>query len=148
NQRLIFVLEFRARFLRQCCSMLSRTTPITSKAAAAMGLLLICLTGCHHPLAPARALATAAASAPVAGSPATPAPGSTPKVKYNETYDPEIKEIVELAGKERWEEAQAKAEALVEKAPQNAMVKRVHGWVLDARQKRREQALEDKIREI
>src|SRR5437870_4695971 len=128
--------------------MLSRTTPITSKAAAAMGLLLICLTGCHHPMAPARAPATAAASAPVAGAPATPAPGSTPKVKYNETYDPEIKEIVELAGKERWEEAQAKADALVEKAPQDAMVKRVHGWVLDARQKRREQALEDKIREI
>jgi type IV pilus assembly protein PilQ len=93
-----------------------------------MGLLLIWMTGCHHPASPP-------ASAP-------------PKVTYSETYDPQIKEIMDLARKEHWEEAQVKADELFQKAPLNPMVQRVHNWVADARQKRREKALEDKIREI
>src|SRR5678815_4943706 len=113
--------------------MLSRTTLTTPKAAAAMGLLLFFFTGCQHSTAP---------------QPAAPATAGPPKVKYNEEYDAEIKEIMELAKKDRWEEAQTKADALFLKAPQNTMVRRVHTWVLDAGQKRREQALEDKIREI
>src|SRR5438105_164309 len=112
--------------------MLARTTLTMSKSATAMALLLFFFTACHHPMPP----------------PSNPPLASAPKVKYNETFDPEIKEIMELARKEHWEEAQEKADALFAKAPQNVMVQRVHGWVAEARQKRREQALEDKIREI
>ena len=113
--------------------MLARITLITLRAAAGTVLSLILFTGCHHPAAP----------------PAKPAStGAPPKVKFNPTYDAEIKEVMDLARKERWEEAQAKADALFQKAPQNAMVQRIHSWVAEARQKRREQALEDKIREI
>lgn len=105
--------------------------PIWSKAAAATGLLLVFLTACQHTSVPPK-----------------PAPPKAAKVTYNEAFDAEIKEIMDLARKEKWEEAQQKADALFEKAPQNPMVRRVHSWVVDARQKRREQALEDKIREI
>ena len=94
---------------------------------------MISFTGCHHP-------------APAPRS--SPPPAAPPKVTYNEAYDPQIKEIMDLARQERWEEAQVKADALFQLAPQNVMVQRVHGWVIEARQKRREQALEDKIREI
>src|ERR1043166_9342306 len=117
--------------------MLSRTTLTTSKAAAATGLLLIFFTGCRH-------TAPQATFAP-ATSPPTNEP---PKVKYSETYDPEIQEIMDLANKDRWEEAQTKADALFQKAPQNPAVQRIHGWVIEAGQKQRAQALENKIREI
>src|SRR5882672_3098609 len=113
--------------------MLSRSTPTSSKTTAAIALLLIYFAGCHHPAPPPRT---------------APAPAAPPKVTYNEAYDPQIKEIMDLARHERWEEAQVKADALFQIAPQNVMVQRVHGWVIESRQKRREQALEDKIREI
>jgi type IV pilus assembly protein PilQ len=98
-----------------------------------MGLLLIFFTGCQH-------------SKPPSAEPGAAA--GPPKVKFNETYDAEIKEIMELARKDDWEEAQTKADALFVKAPQDAMVQRIHTWVLDAGNSRRAQALEDKIREI
>src|ERR1044071_383995 len=113
--------------------MLSRSTPTSSKAAAAMGLLMISFTGCHHATPPPQK---------------APAALAAPKVVYNETYDPEIKEIMELARQGKWEEAQTKSDELFKTAPQNVMVQRVHTWVLEARQLRREQALEDTIREI
>jgi type IV pilus assembly protein PilQ len=77
--------------------------------------------------------------------PPTPAP---PKVAYNETYDKEIKEIMDLAGKDQWEEAQAKAAALHQRDPKNPTLERVNSWVIQAGQRRREQALENKIRDI
>ena len=108
--------------------MLSRFRPgSTSKAAAAVALLLFSLTACQH-------------SPPQAPSP--------PRVEYSKTYDPEIKEIMDLAGKGEWEEAQAKASALVEMAPKNPMVERVYSWVVQTSQQRRQQALENQIREI
>lgn len=108
--------------------MLSRfRLSTTSKAAAAVALLLFSLTGCQH-------------SAPKATSP--PAP------KYSKSYDPEIKEVLDLAGKNQWEEAQAKATALHEMAPKNPVIERLYGWVLQTSQQRREQALENDIREI
>src|SRR5215831_18055164 len=113
--------------------MLARTMLTTPRAAAATGLLLMFLTGCHHPAAPPEAPSSA---------------NSPPKVKYNPAYDAEIKEIMDLARQEHWEEAQTKADALFAKAPANPMVQRIHSWVAEVRQKRREQALEDKIREI
>src|SRR5438552_11976460 len=113
--------------------MLARTTLTILRAAAGTGLLLIFFGCCHHPV----------------GAPIKPfSSNSPPKVEFNPTYDAEIKEIMELARKERWEEAQVKADALFQRAPENPMVQRIHSWVAEARQKRREQALEDKIREI
>ncbi len=109
--------------------MLSRSRlSTTSKAAAAVALLLCSFTACR--------------------SPKPKAPPSPPPVKYSKTYDPEIKEIMDLANKGRWEEAQTKATALREMAPKNPLVERVYSWVVQTGQQRREQALENEIREI
>ena len=99
----------------------------TSKAAAAVTLLLFSFTACQH---------------------SKPKPPAPPSVTYSKTYDPEIKEIMGLAGKGNWEEAQVKATALREMAPKNAVVERVYSWVVQTGQQRREQALENEIREI
>jgi len=108
--------------------MLSRSRlTTTSKAAAAVALLLCSFTACQNP------------------KPKAPSP---PPVKYSKTYDPEIKEIMDLASKGRWEEAQAKATALRDMAPKNPVVERVYTWVVQTGQQRREQAVENEIREI
>src|ERR1035441_587224 len=86
--------------------MLSRFRPSTaSKAAAAVVLLLCTFTACQNP---------------------KPKPPAAPPVTYSKSYDPEIKEIMDLAGQGRWEEAQAKATALHEMAPKNPVVDRVY----------------------
>jgi hypothetical protein len=90
-------------------------------------LLLFSLTACQH------------------SKPTAPRP--TP-VKYNKGYDPEIREIMDLANKGRWEEAQTKATALRDMAPKNPTVERVYSWVVQTGQQRREQALENEIRTI
>ena len=109
--------------------MLPRSRPTTaSKAAAAVSLLLFSLTACQQP------------KPPTSHPPA--------KVTYSEKYDREIKEIMDLAKRNQWEEAQTKANALYEKDPKSAIVARVHTWVDQQAQQRREQALEDKIRDI
>ncbi|HWX22345.1 MAG TPA: type II secretion system protein GspD [Candidatus Binatia bacterium] len=100
----------------------------TSQATAALTLLVLSFTGCQHPK--------------------SPPPKPPPEISYNETYDAEIKEILELAKQNRWEEARAKALALYQKDPKNPIVGRVRTWVEQQTQERREQALEDKIREI
>jgi len=108
--------------------MLSRfRLRIASKAAAAVTLLLFSLTACQH-------------SKPQAPSP--------PPVKYSKNYDPEIKEIMDLANQGKWEEARTKATALHEMAPKSTLVQRVYDWVVQTGQQRREQALENQIREI
>src|SRR2546430_1012701 len=99
-----------------------------SNATAAIAMLLITLTACRH-------------SAP-------PPPAAPKKIAYNETYDKEIREVMDLAGKDRWEEAEVKAAALQQRDPKNPMLERIHTWVMQAGQKRREQALENKIRDI
>src|SRR6267142_6240689 len=101
----------------------------TSRALALITLLVITLTACQHTAPP----------------PPKPEP---PKVKYSETYDREIKEIMDLAAKDHWEEAQAKAAEFHQRDPKNPRVDRVQNWVVQAGQKRREQALENKIRDI
>lgn len=55
---------------------------------------------------------------------------------------------MDLANSDRWEEAQAEAAALFAKSPDNSMLQRLYTWVGQQAQKRREQALEDKIREV
>ena len=108
--------------------MLSRSSLSTgSKAAAALVLLLFSFTACESP---------------------RPTPPAPPPIKYSKSYDAEIKEIMDLANQGRWEEAQTKATALHEMAPKNPVVERVYTWVTQAGQQRREQALENEIREI
>ena len=99
----------------------------TSKAAALVALLLCSFTACQNP---------------------KPAPPSPPPVKYSKNYDPEIKEIMELADRGNWEEAQTKATTLHEMAPKSPLVERVYNWVVQTGQQRREQALENEIRQI
>jgi type IV pilus assembly protein PilQ len=99
----------------------------SSRTAATVALLLFSFTACQH------------------APPAEPPP---PKVVYHEAYDDDIKEIMDLAAKDRWEEAQVKAAALREKDPKNPLIDRVQSWVVQAGQKKREQALENKIRDI
>jgi type IV pilus assembly protein PilQ len=108
--------------------MLSRfRLSTTSKAAAAVTLLLFSLTACQQP------------------KPKAPSPAP---VKYSKSYDPEIREIMDLANKGHWEEAQTKATALRDMAPKNPMVERVYSWVVQTGQQRREQAMENEIRTI
>ena len=101
----------------------------------AVSLLLIAFTGCRHP--------KSKSNPSVQAEPPPP-----PKVTYSEAYDPEIKEILALGKEGKWEAAQTKANALYEKDPKNAIVTRIHTWVNQQAQQRREQALEDKIRDI
>ena len=70
------------------------------------------------------------------------------KVEYDPIYDSEIKEVFRLANKNQWEEAQAKSAGLVQFDPKNAMLQRLNTWVVQEGKKRREQALEDEIRNI
>ncbi|HVV00933.1 MAG TPA: hypothetical protein VHH88_06190, partial [Verrucomicrobiae bacterium] len=98
-------------------------------------------TGCKSPppkpSPPAPAPATAAA-----------APVKTPPIIYSAAYDKDIKEIMDLAGKDRWEEAEVKASLLHDRAPHDPIVERVYSWITQSGEKRREQKLEDKIRDI
>lgn len=120
--------EFNGLVHRHLGPMLSRTRLSTaSKAAAAVALLLCSFTACQNP---------------------KPAPPSPPPVKYSKKYDAEIKEIMDLANKGRWEEAQAKATALHEMAPKSTLVERVYTWVVETGRQRREQELENQIRDI
>jgi len=80
-------------------------------------------------------------------SPPPPPPPAT-KVAYSETYDNDIREIMDLAAKDKWEEAQTKAAALHQRDPKNPLIDRLNTWVIQSGQKRREQALENKIRDI
>src|SRR5690242_20613234 len=109
--------------------MTARNLTKPSRALALTVVLVLQFTACHTP-------------------PPPPAKSEPAKVKYSETYDREIKEIMDLAAKDRWEEAQTKAMALHDKDPKNPLVERVQNWVIQAGQKRREQALEDRIRDI
>ena len=110
--------------------MLSRQKlTTTAKAATAATLLLLSLNACRH-------------------QPAAPAPKPPPKVAYSETYDREIKEIMDLAQTDRWEEARARAQALHDQDPKNPILSRIHSWVEQQAQQRRAQAVEDKIRSI
>jgi type IV pilus assembly protein PilQ len=97
-------------------------------ATVAGALLLLGLTACQHPT--------------------PPPPKPAPIVTYSETYDKEIKEIMDLAAQHRWEEAQGRANALYAQDPSNQILARVHTWVDQEAQALRAQALEDKIRSI
>lgn len=120
--------------------MLSRTRLTTpSKAAAVFVLLLISLTACRH-------------SGPPRQAPPPPEPVSEvprkPKVRFSEAHDSDIKKVLDLARSDRWEEAESQARDLLNRDPVNPLVIRVHSWVTAQAQERRQQALEEQIRDI
>ena len=71
-----------------------------------------------------------------------------PPTKYSQSFDKEIEEVFELAKKDRWEEAEELIENVLKDAPKDPTVMRVHEWVTQQREVLRNQALEDKIRQI
>ncbi len=75
-------------------------------------------------------------------------PTEAEKVTYNPVYDEEIKTIFDLAKKNKWEDAEAHALALYERDPKDNSAQRIYNWITKQRQLHRNQALEDKIREI
>ena len=103
---------------------------------------LVLLTSCQHPQPQYQAVTQPPAPATAPTAPAKP------KVEYSETYDGEIKAIMALVRKDRWEEARTQAAALVGRDPQNAMLQRLQTWIVQQGQNRREQALEDEIRKV
>jgi Bacterial type II and III secretion system protein len=108
--------------------MLSRPNlTTTAKATAVTLLLLFALTACQT---------------------SPPPPAQPPPTSYSETHDREVKEILKLASENRWEDAEAKANALFRQDPTNPIVERVHSWVGQQGAQIRAQALEDKIRSI
>jgi type IV pilus assembly protein PilQ len=121
--------EFNMPVLRHFFPMCARSRlPNTLKVAAVVSLLLLAFTACKS------------------NKPKQPKP--PPKTAFGEPYGPEIKEVLELANKNHWDEAEAKAGALYAKAPMNPLVDRVHTWVQQQATQRRAQALEDDIRKI
>lgn len=71
-----------------------------------------------------------------------------PQIVYSANHDEEIKAIFDLAGKGRWEEAEARVNGLWARDPQDQSVGRLRKWVEEERARQRSQALEDKIREV
>jgi len=106
---------------------LPRLTTFT-KPATAGALLLLVATACQHPQ--------------------PPPPKPPPPVKYSAVYDKEVKEIMDLAGKNRWEDAQKEIDSLYEQDPLNPVLTRIKNWVDQQAQQRRAQAVEDQIRSI
>jgi type IV pilus assembly protein PilQ len=66
----------------------------------------------------------------------------------NPTQEQQIQEILDLARRDRWEEAEIKAALLYEMNPQDPIIDRIYRWVGKQRQQYRNRVLEDQIREI
>jgi type IV pilus assembly protein PilQ len=96
---------------------------------------------------PVRPTPKPAATQAKAGQPAAKT-GASAKVKYSRTHDEEIKEIFRLADKQQWEEAEDQANALLAAAPNYPPAQRLVDWVKKQGRLKREQAVEDRIREI
>ena len=107
-------------------------------------LTLALLTGCQQPK-PVYQPVPAAVTAPVLPPPPSPLP---PKIEYDPTYDTEIKAVFALAANNDWEVATAQISELVAHDPQNPTLQRVYSWVSQQSQKRRDKAVEDRIRAI
>ncbi len=69
-------------------------------------------------------------------------------VSVNPAYDGELREIVDLARRNQWEEAESRAAGLYALDPKDSAVQRVYNWVKTEGPKHREKALEDKIRDV
>lgn len=108
---------------------------------------LVLLAGCQQPQTKSKA----GAASPPPGA-VTPKPVTTPfgvtTPRIDENSDEEIKAVLALARQDLWEDARAKAAGLLQFDPQNPMLIRLHSWVVQQGQKRRQQALEDEIRKV
>ncbi|MBP8260218.1 MAG: type II secretion system protein GspD [Verrucomicrobia bacterium] len=71
-----------------------------------------------------------------------------PPVAFSPNYDRELREIIGLAQRNQWGEAEARAAALYALDPRDPSVMRVYNWVRTEGPKRREKELEDQIRDI
>lgn len=96
---------------------------------------------------------TASASSPASASTSDTKAKKTkrekqPPIRYSPSHDEEINEIFELARKDRWEDAETRANALMARDPQDPAAQRMIDWVKQQRERRREQALENTIRSI
>jgi len=131
---------------------------------------LVCLTGCQHtkpapkPAKPPPPTAKAVVAPPAAKPSPTNSPAASTtaktadpeelqsfddfKVTYDPVYDSEIKEVFRLANRGQWEDARAKSAGLLQFDPKNLMLQRLNTWVVQQGKQRREQALEDEIRNI
>ncbi len=69
-------------------------------------------------------------------------------VSTNPAHDAELRAIVDLARRNEWSEAEARAEALYNQDAKDTAVQRVYNWVKTEGPKHREKALEDKIRDV
>ncbi len=88
-----------------------------------------------------------------ADSPATnpvpePAPITQPPISYSQKYDAEVKAIIALASRNRWEEALESAQQLLAHDSTDPAVVRVHDWISSQTESIRSKALEDTIRKI
>jgi type IV pilus assembly protein PilQ len=130
-------------------------------------LALVMLAACQHsepgkpPTRPAPAPAKAAPTPPPVDAGATNQSAAKPAkekesnkivkaqdVQVSKTYDGELREIISLARRNQWEEAESRASALYALDPKDGSVQRVYNWVKTEGPKRREKALEDKIRDV
>lgn len=69
-------------------------------------------------------------------------------VGVSEDHDEEIRHIMSLARSDKWEEAEDRAAALYAIDPKDPAVQRIYSYVKTEGPKRREKALEDKIRDV
>lgn len=114
--------------------------PIRTTSWLFLAVLLLALPACQQPAGKA-----ASSTRQPAATPAAPKP---PQIQYSAVHDAEIRAVMELAQKGRWEEARTQAEALLARDPDDPSLQRIREWVLQQQQRTREQAVEDKIREI
>lgn len=70
------------------------------------------------------------------------------QVSVSPEYDEELRRIIDLARRNKWEEAEARASALYALDPKDSAVQRVYSWVKTEGPKRREKVLEDDLRDI
>ncbi len=87
-------------------------------------------------------------AAPGRGQPTLAEKLAGPPVAFSPNYDRELREIIGLAQRNQWGEAEARASALYALDPRDPSVMRVYNWVRTEGPKRREKELEDQIRDI
>ncbi len=121
--------------LLKCFTIRGRSTP---GSLLPLTVALSCLLGCQS------------GSKEKKKSPPKPAriDLSADAPKYSKKYDTEITQVFELAKENRWEDALNITTELLQKAPDDASVVRIHTWVTQQQELLRNQALEDKIRRI
>lgn len=98
----------------------------------------------EKPKKPAAAAETPAARKQAGGAETNPPPA----IKYHATRDAEFTEVFDRADHGRWEEAETLAGELYARHPGDPSIQRLLSWVQKQRKLQRQQALENRIREI